>query len=265
MAFYLPPVDYAPPQQGYVNIIFVSSATAAKPALPEGVALSSEDDTKFLMGTDDYPLSEQGQIEAARFRDAINSVSELSIARIYSSSLLKSRETAQPLAMSRDLEIIVDDRLKEISKGAIQSSYKSAYSANEQYQKYKKLTVQEQYFEPMGEGGETKEHCTKQMIGFLNDLCKDSSLNGKTIVVFTHGTPLKVLYTLSMEENREAITHPENLREYLHKFLPLDDPKKCEAIQYQLNIENEPALTFNAKLQFNETGITTANYPRLKK
>ena len=60
-------------------------------------------------------LTDTGRAQAARLPDLLRS---RTIARLFSSPLERARETAEPLARARELEVTIDDALTEVDFGA---------------------------------------------------------------------------------------------------------------------------------------------------
>lgn len=79
-------------------------------------------DQRRLQGRTDIPLNETGRKMA---RKAAADNADLDIDRIYSSPLIRAYETARIFAEGRDIPIIKDDRLKEMSFGIYEGISKS--------------------------------------------------------------------------------------------------------------------------------------------
>jgi len=156
--------------------------------------------------------------------------------------------------------VISDERLNEVSKGSNQGTYCSDPDKAT-------LSEEDRFYMPYGGNGESKADSCAKIITLLHEVQNDPTLSGKTIAVFTHGTPMKVLYQLSLADNAQALKHPEitsteELKSYLHTHVPVGNPDKCQVVQYQLGMGNDPSLTFVAKLNIDASGeITTCPYP----
>ena len=67
-----------------------------------------------LLGHTDLPLTELGHLQAER---AAEYLLQFGITRVYSSDLLRARQTVEPLARRLSLEVIPERGLREINAG----------------------------------------------------------------------------------------------------------------------------------------------------
>lgn len=67
----------------------------------------------------------------------------------------------------------------------------------------------------------------------LNSIRPREDLKGKCVAIFTHGDPMKVAYTLSV--NPGSMDNPSRLKDTLKKFPKVDDPKPCQVVLYHAN------------------------------
>lgn len=139
---------------------------------------------------------------------------------IFSSPFLRTRQTAEIVAKELGLEISIDQRIKEIDEG-IESESKPR-----------------NHLAPAGEGldfdfrfggKENWREVRARMFSFIKDL--DKKYEGGKILIVSHGDPLWLLYSLTMNfSEKEAITKrkevylkPGELREIKFKNFPYNE------------------------------------------
>ncbi len=69
---------------------------------------------RLALGRADPPLTERGNRQAAALAEGI---AQKDIATVFTSPLLRARETARPIAAAANAELVVDDRLIELDYG----------------------------------------------------------------------------------------------------------------------------------------------------
>ena len=67
-----------------------------------------------LQGATDIPLNEEGRRQA---KEAAEKMRDIPFECVYSSPLIRAKETAQIISAFHDIPTVVDDRLKEMSFG----------------------------------------------------------------------------------------------------------------------------------------------------
>lgn len=244
-----------PISNDHVNIFFIEHAKA------ELFAQSNERELeKVLVGDLDAPLNDKGFAQAEKVANQLVRLG-LVFQRILSSDLSRAAQTAAPLEKLTNIKATQHPELRETNKGDLQGKTRSQYIQLQSYKEYKALEKEEkkQFFYPMGLNAESKADAAYKMIPLLNCIRSDASLKGKCVAIFTHGNPLKVAYTLSV--NSGSMEDPNKLNETLTNFPKLDDPKPCEVILYQGN-----ATEFNClgELDLDAPMIQLKPYPRLK-
>lgn len=102
---------------------------------------------------------------------------------IYSSDFLRTKQTAEILNEVAQTEVVFDERLREFNVGEFQGKniheYESAFPKKEE--KWTKAAS----------GGETYSQIEERMAEAFNEY--ESKHEGKTIVIVSHGDPLKIL------------------------------------------------------------------------
>ena len=135
---------------------------------------------KKLQGRTDIPLNDEGRqmAEKARleYRDVHFDV-------CYCSPLVRAKETAQIFLEGRDLPIITDDRLIEMSFGVLEG-IENAYK-NPETQAYTFFKEPEKYLP--AEGGESFEELFARTGDFLKTVVEPDLKAGKDVLIVGHG------------------------------------------------------------------------------
>ncbi len=139
---------------------------------------------KRLQGQCEVPLNEYGR-ELARITGQALSDTRFDI--IYSSPLSRAYETAQIIAGEREIEIIKDDRLKEISFGVAEGVPK-----DEQGENFKDFFFAPEKYVP-SEGGETYEELVKRARDFIENIIYPQRNTDNSVLIVAHGAMNKAL------------------------------------------------------------------------
>lgn len=158
---------------------------------------------KCLQGRSDVDLNENGIYLAELTRKALRDVT---FDMAFTSPLIRAKHTAQCILAGREVPIIEDERLIEISFGI----YEGCCYAEENRQ------VPQQWIENFfhapqdyvaASGGESLDDVEKRTRDFMEDICSRKELQDKTILVSTHGCALRGLLNSIRESNREDYWH----------------------------------------------------------
>lgn len=158
---------------------------------------------KCLQGRSDVDLNENGIYLAELTGKALRDVT---IDMAFTSPLIRAKHTAQCILAGREVPIIEDERLIEISFGI----YEGCCYAEENRQ------VPQQWIENFfhapqdyvaAPGGESLDDVEKRTRSFMEDICSRKELQDKTILVSTHGCALRGLLNSIRESNREDYWH----------------------------------------------------------
>ena len=154
---------------------------------------------KCLQGRSDVDLNENGIYLAELTGKALRDVT---FDMAFTSPLIRAKHTAQCILAGREVPIIEDERLIEISFGI----YEGCCYAEENRQ------VPQQWIENFfhapqdyvaAPGGESLDDVEKRTRDFMEDICSRKELQDKTILVSTHGCALRGLLNSIRESNRE--------------------------------------------------------------
>jgi len=132
--------------------------------------------------SDKYHLTERGlkQVEAAAAK-----YKELGIDVVYASDLYRTRQTAEAIAAACGLEVIYDERLREIRNDNLVDRPESDFM--------KQFLNPGDRLDKQIEGGETMRQVRRRMVEVLKEI--DARHEGKRIVVVSHGDALYALKT----------------------------------------------------------------------
>lgn len=146
----------------------------------------------------DIPLNETGLQQA---QTALENSKHYSFDKIYCSPLSRAKQTANIINSYHNLEIILDDRLKEIYMGSLQGQAFKDLSSEDQ----KLAFTKPDYF-----GGESHEKFCERVVDFFKEI-EDSNEN---ILIVSHGGIYRALYKYlnnldSLEFNLKPLPNAE--------------------------------------------------------
>lgn len=135
---------------------------------------------KKLQGRTDIPLNEEGRAMAENAREEYKNV-HFDIC--YCSPLVRARETAQIVLRGRNIPIIFDDRLIEMSFG-IYEGVENAYK-NPDCPMINFFSAPENYVP--GKGGESFAELFARTGNFLHEVVEPKLAEGKDVLIVGHG------------------------------------------------------------------------------
>ena len=134
-----------------------------------------------LQGRTDIPLNDEGRMMA---REAYNNYQDIHFDICYSSPLSRALETAEILLEGRNIPIITDDRLVEMSFGdyeGIENSFQ-----NPDLPINVMFTAPEKYVESVG-NAETFSSLFERTGSFLKEVVEPLLKDGKDVLIVGHG------------------------------------------------------------------------------
>ncbi|MBR0163658.1 MAG: histidine phosphatase family protein [Lachnospiraceae bacterium] len=141
---------------------------------------------QLFQGRRDIPLNDTGRAQAfAAGREFAEK--GISFARVYSSPLVRAKETATILTGLPEEALIIDDRLSEMDFGPLDGTTYDREAEELQAFFYHPGT----YVAPAG--AETFEQILERTASFLRDLRKEAVPGGDNILIQTHGGTLRAL------------------------------------------------------------------------
>lgn len=145
-------------------------------------------EVRLLQGSTDIPLNESGIEVALLTRDGMK---DIKFDRIYSSPLKRAYETAEIIRGDRDIPIITDVRLRELSFGNLegQNRFKLEQDKMGSFQYF--FSEPEKYVAP--KDGESFEDICNRTSTFLKEVVEPQQDKFKRILIVGHGAMNKSL------------------------------------------------------------------------
>ena len=144
---------------------------------------------RLLQGATDIPLNENGIAAAKLTAEALR---EVPFDAVFTSPLMRARQTAEIMRGEREIPIFEDERLREISFGP----YEGLCCSREGYSipdpEFVKFFADPGNYIPP-EGGESIEELCARTTDFLRELMENPSYQDKTVLLSGHGAVVKGL------------------------------------------------------------------------
>lgn len=139
-----------------------------------------------LQGRSDIPLNETGRRMA---ENAAKGLRDVPFTRIYSSPLIRAYETASIVRGDRDIPIITDERIIEISFGANEGQKYDKTKPGD-YPELAKFFREPDIYVP-AEGGEAISELNARTADFIRFLADTYGNSDELILVTTHGAAIR--------------------------------------------------------------------------
>ncbi len=147
---------------------------------------------KIHCGSTDAPLSEEGLKE----REALFQVAkELSIEAVFSSPLLRARQTAEALVCERNIPLLLDARLAERRFGDFEGT--DCARPDGKICRYN--------FAVKYPNGESNLQVAARVYAFLDEVQKNYA--GRDIAIVSHGSACRIIRTYFLELTDEEFYH----------------------------------------------------------
>lgn len=143
---------------------------------------------KRLQGRTDIELNENGRALAYATRDRL---AELKVDRMYSSPLRRAYETADIIRGTRNIDIVTDDRLKEICFGSNEGCKSEVILKDENNPFRFFFTHPELYYAP--KGGESIEEIMERGKQFMQQVVEPEADKLERIMIVAHGAINKAI------------------------------------------------------------------------
>ncbi len=150
-----------------------------------------------IQGHLDIPLNETGRWQAARLAQALAARDPIST--VYTSDLLRARETARAVSDATGAPLVSDERLRERNFGSFQGQTFTEIEARlpEAAQRWR---TRDPLWEP--EGGESLTAMRERVQRVLDELA--SAHTGEQIVLVAHGGVMDLLYRFATGQDLQA-------------------------------------------------------------
>jgi isoleucyl-tRNA synthetase len=176
------------------------------------------------------PLTEKGKKDVERTAKKLKGVD-----LIFSSDLLRTKQTSQIISRATGAKIIFDERLRELDMGDLNG--KPVKEAGKFWDKERKLSKTDYYlkrFEIKAPGGENWLDAKKRIYGFLKEI--NEKYQDKTIVIVSHELPLTMLESsVKGLSRKETIGYREKsqiktgeCRKLDFRILPYDEKQEID-------------------------------------
>ena len=154
---------------------------------------------KRLMGSTDTPLNKNG-IE--QVKSLGQKISQLEISHIFSSDLLRAKETAEIINNFINVDISLDSRLREFNYGDIEGKTLKEISS----ENWNRVNL---YPEQLN--AESLENVYDRVKNFFEDLAKRNISN---VIIITHGGTLRMM--LYYAKNKDHFIKEDYIKNYLN-------------------------------------------------
>lgn len=138
-------------------------------------------DRHKLQGRTDIPLNDEGRLSAQK---AAEEYKTIHFDICYSSPLIRARETAEILLAGRDIPIITDERLTEMSFGCFEGVENSFQQPD---CPINALYFHPEEYTPQKDGGESLEELFARTGEFLDEVALPQVKEGKDVLIVGHG------------------------------------------------------------------------------
>ena len=146
---------------------------------------------KKMQGSVDIPLNEKGLEQAEITKSNLN---DISLDVILCSPLIRAKQTADIINSDRNLEIIIDDRLRERTYGEFEGTSKNSFNYNDFWAYNKNLKYDK---------AENIQDFFKRIYDLLDEV--KSKYYDKNVLIVTHAGVMKAIecYANGMMEDEE--------------------------------------------------------------
>ncbi|MCC8140457.1 MAG: histidine phosphatase family protein [Lachnospiraceae bacterium] len=139
-----------------------------------------------LQGITDIPLNEKGIEEA---RQAAEWLRDVPFDRIYTSPLVRARQTAEIVRRERPIEIVETEGLKEISFGEYEGLICQKEGYNIPDPEFPRFFEDPEHYRT-APGGESIQHLRERTLRFVHSIMDDPQNEEMTFLMTTHGAAI---------------------------------------------------------------------------
>ncbi|MFQ5452554.1 MAG: histidine phosphatase family protein [Candidatus Paceibacterota bacterium] len=145
---------------------------------------------RIIQGHKGVGLNKQGQKQVTKLAEKLKHVR---FDAIFSSDLLRAKQTAEILALERKLAVITSKTLRERTLGSFDGKKIESYKKElrDLLKKYSRLPEKEKFAYKLSNDIESDEELISRVITFLRELSIANT--GKNLLVVTHGGVLQTL------------------------------------------------------------------------
>lgn len=144
---------------------------------------------RLVQGSTDIPLNEYGRYLA---KETAKGFKEIVIDVVYTSPLIRAKETAQLVLVDQNPLYMDEPRIREMGFGAYEGMCISGPDKSPKSPEFNKFFEDTVNFVPT-KGGETMKELMDRTGDFLNEIYKNKELEDKNIMISTHGVTMTAL------------------------------------------------------------------------
>lgn len=171
-----------------------------------------------LQGVGDSPLTEKGKLDAKLLEDRLR---EIDIDIIYSSPSTRAIKTSKIIKGKRNIEILVDEDLKEMNIGSWQGKVldEIRIKSPQEYHNY----WNEPHLYVGNNGGENFYQVQKRAISFIDNIIHERKYNN--ILLVSHGDTIKSIITYYQNKPMDLLWDPPLIEATSLSLLEIDSDK----------------------------------------
>jgi len=153
-------------------------------------------------------LNDTGRAQALAVR---NQLKDANFSAIYSSDLLRARQTAELIAEPLGLTVVLEPRLREINLGAWEGMFSGEIEA--QYSRELTERVRDP-FNTRAPQGESPSDMMERVVVAVNDIAEEHT--DESVIIVSHGVSLAIIicHTQGLPLNEVYEHVPENAKPY---------------------------------------------------
>lgn len=144
---------------------------------------------RFVQGSTDIPLNEYGRYLA---RETAKGFQEVEIDVVYTSPLIRAKETAQLVLAGKQYTMIDEPRIQEMCFGTYEGMCFGGPDKAPESVGFNKFFVDTQNYVPTA-GGESVQDILDRTGEFLKEIYQNRQLQDKNILISTHGAAMTAL------------------------------------------------------------------------
>lgn len=142
-----------------------------------------------VQGHSDIPLNEYGIRLAEQTAEGMK---DIPFDLAYTSPLIRARQTAEIILAGRDIPVLESEGIKELGFGAYEGMCCGKEHREKGSEAFRSFFTDTGNYVP-AEGGESIQALMERTGNFLRQLCADAGLQGKQILISTHGAAMTAL------------------------------------------------------------------------
>ncbi len=193
-----------------------------------------------VQGRSDVPLNEYGEYLARCTAEGLRDV-EFDLA--YTSPLIRARQTAEIILEGRDVPLIDEPRIQEISFGVREGMCFQGRDRDPESEEFSRFFTDTANYKVPKEG-ESIQHLLERVETFLKELYAKEELQGRTILLSTHGAALTAMLNC-MKGNRA-----------IGDFWGKGVPANCAVAEVEVN-KGVPSILFEGRIFYSRENAYT--------